>query len=41
MHAQNDLNLRSLCMFEGTFLLDAAHIIPCPYSLRALLPENI
>ena len=27
MHAQDDLNPHILCMFEGTFSLDAAHLI--------------
>ena len=28
MHLQDDLNLHILCMFEGTFLFDTAHVTP-------------
>ena len=30
-HAQDDLNLHILCIFEDTFSLDAAHLIFCIY----------
>ena len=37
-HAQDDLNLPILHMFEGTFLLDAAHIqTTSPYQIGLVL----
>ena len=28
-HVQDDLNLRILCVFKGTFLLDVACLVMC------------
>ena len=41
-YAQDGLNLHILCMFEGTFLLDAAHMISYIYqAFPCLFPHCI
>ena len=40
-HVQDDLNLLILCMFEGTFLLDKAHLRPVRPSLPHIYMPKI